>query len=771
MPMAEAGCARVQNLAKWEINMNSETFAPPEFAAQFPFPTSTEALERKGWLEYPTGWAVEVAVDEAESDGAPPGPEGVFITASRVVPTQAHVLGDEGWAYHLHSPRPYRARFTTRVPLDAGEYELSLAFFADWRHDFGDVSLPPDRDDHAAVRFVAGRRDTAWTTPDPLRANRLTHVITIDEPGSMRLGFEVVSRYPATSNGLYLQSFTVKARTGLEAMGEHKVVVNLLPQDATLHEKWHVLFKTHEARQGLFQSHDDAITLVRGGRADSFIRIWGLDRLSPGQIGAIEASGVGVQDEPLTGVPLQALPESGLEGMPLVILNLLPQDATLMEKWRVAQAVHDARQSLMQSHDDALVLLRGAGPGSHARIWNRERFHPEQLRPLQENGVALVDERFPTPQPPPPDTGEAFRFTHWPTTSNVIWQAFGANPDRYKEFKLPGHEGIDLDAPFGSPIFAVAGGTVIANPEQPSAYGVHVRIDHGNGYQTIYGHFEPERTAVTVGQTVSGGEVIGFADSTGNVWPKPSPEKPHDGSHLHLTLKDFNRTTEYPYNIVDPTPYLRRLPQYPTEGVAPPPPPAPSDARAFDLFDYFCGDGRLYEVGGTGGQERFQTQRDGHRFYLVKNQNWEEMWADADYIWRGFDTSPGEGRYYIQKEDGHEGARWANRRMRVGETFTGFGHHVQFFMIHDCSPSERNSGRTTNKTTLVAHHASMTWNGIVVPDVIELKGIGEERYFFARGFGMVGWTSLWGSSGVAEVHAPGARPDNSRMRIPCMTRG
>jgi hypothetical protein len=108
--------------------------------------------------------------------------------------------------------------------------------------------------------------------------------------------------------------------------------------------------------------------------------------------------------------------------------------------------------------------------------------------------------------------------------------------------------------------------------------------------------------------------------------------------------------------------------------------------------------------------------------------------------------------------------------MQIGETFHGFGHHVQFYRKRDCSRSDLNSGRATNQTTLVAHHESMTWNNIVVHDVIELKGIGEERYFFARGFGLVGWRSPWGQSGVAEVHAPGARPNNARLRIPCMSR-
>jgi murein DD-endopeptidase MepM/ murein hydrolase activator NlpD len=752
--------------------MDVEEFAQSQFAARFGLPVSAADVRRTDLVEYPAGWSVEIEVDEPPDEtGAPSGPEGVFVTGRQIVPVRAHVLGDDGWAYHLHSPRPYRARFTTRAPLDAGEYELSLAFFADWRYDFGGESVPPDLADHAQVRFVIGGRDVAWQSPEPLRHNRVNHVITIEEPTNLEVGFEVWSRYPATSNGFFLQSFTVASIGGLEEVVLYKVVVNLLPQDATLREKWHILFKTHEARQALLQSHDDALNLVRRGRPDSFIRLWGRDRLSAGQLAAIEAANVGLQDEPLTGIRLQALPEPGLEALPVTVVNLLPQDATLMQKWHVLQTVHEAKQSMMQSHDDAFTLLLLAGSGGMARLWGGTGFLPEQTQQLQAAGVVFAPESYPPHRPAaaPPDPAGVFRFTHWPCASSQIWQPFGANPDRYKEFDLPGHEGIDLDAPFGSAILAAADGTIAANPKRPSAYGVHVRINHPGGYQTIYGHLE--KAVFAVEQPVRAGEVIGFADSTGNVWPAPTPENPHAGSHLHLTLKDFNRPTDYPFNIIDPTPFLRQLPEYPADAVPAPPPPAPSGRPTFDLLAYLCGDGRLYEVGGTGGQERFQTQREGHRFFITKNANWEELWADSDYIWRGFDTSPDNKRYYLQWEDGREGARWANRRMQVGETFTGFGHNVQFYLKRDCSRSALNSGRATNQTTLVAHHDAMTWNNITIRDVIELKGIGQERYFFARGFGLVGWAAPWGQSGVAEVHAPGARPDNVRLRIPCLTRG
>jgi murein DD-endopeptidase MepM/ murein hydrolase activator NlpD len=142
-----------------------------------------------------------------------------------------------------------------------------------------------------------------------------------------------------------------------------------------------------------------------------------------------------------------------------------------------------------------------------------------------------------------------FVFEFWPTEHCVITQAFGSNPKFYADYGLPGHEGIDLRAPAGSAIYSVAPGTVRAvhaNLSHP--YGLHVRIDHADGYQTIYAHLT--RSMVAAGDTVLGGQQIGVAGSTGN----------STGAHLHLTLKQADsQTPGYPPGVIDPWPYLDRL--------------------------------------------------------------------------------------------------------------------------------------------------------------------------------------------------------------------
>ncbi len=85
------------------------------------------------------------------------------------------------------------------------------------------------------------------------------------------------------------------------------------------------------------------------------------------------------------------------------------------------------------------------------------------------------------------------------------------------------HGGTDIGAGYGSPILAATSGTVtIAGGYY--GYGNCVQIDHGSGYETLYGHMST--IAVSVGQTVSAGQVIGFVGSTG--WST--------GPHLHFEL-------------------------------------------------------------------------------------------------------------------------------------------------------------------------------------------------------------------------------------------
>jgi murein DD-endopeptidase MepM/ murein hydrolase activator NlpD len=93
-----------------------------------------------------------------------------------------------------------------------------------------------------------------------------------------------------------------------------------------------------------------------------------------------------------------------------------------------------------------------------------------------------------------------------------IASGFGARIDPvYKTPKF--HYGLDFAAPQGTPIYATADGTVTTAGSTGNGYGNHVIINHGYGYETLYGHMV--RVKSRNGQVVKRGEVIGWVGSTG----------------------------------------------------------------------------------------------------------------------------------------------------------------------------------------------------------------------------------------------------------------
>jgi len=99
------------------------------------------------------------------------------------------------------------------------------------------------------------------------------------------------------------------------------------------------------------------------------------------------------------------------------------------------------------------------------------------------------------------------------------------------------HTGIDMRAPFNTPILAAADGTVTFSGWHSGGFGFKVIIDHGGGLHTWYGH--NTRNLVSVGQQVVAGERIALAGSTGH----------STGPHLHFEVRLNGR-------YVDPRPYL-----------------------------------------------------------------------------------------------------------------------------------------------------------------------------------------------------------------------
>lgn len=115
--------------------------------------------------------------------------------------------------------------------------------------------------------------------------------------------------------------------------------------------------------------------------------------------------------------------------------------------------------------------------------------------------------------------------------SGTVTSRFGARWGR-------SHKGLDIGAPKGTPIKAVASGTVtVAQYGYSGGYGNYVMISHGNGIQTLYGHCNSLN--VSVGQSVSQGQVIAYVGNTGNSY----------GNHLHLEIR-VNGVAQNPQNYL-----------------------------------------------------------------------------------------------------------------------------------------------------------------------------------------------------------------------------
>jgi len=122
-----------------------------------------------------------------------------------------------------------------------------------------------------------------------------------------------------------------------------------------------------------------------------------------------------------------------------------------------------------------------------------------------------------------------------PGDQQFIWPTHGAITQGFSWY----HRAIDIADPAAPPIVAAQGGRVIvAGWTGVRAYGIHVIIDHGNGYKTLYAHLSSLN--VSVGQQVLRGQVIGRMGSTGR----------STGTHLHFELRT-------PKGNVNPLGYLR----------------------------------------------------------------------------------------------------------------------------------------------------------------------------------------------------------------------
>jgi hypothetical protein len=126
--------------------------------------------------------------------------------------------------------------------------------------------------------------------------------------------------------------------------------------------------------------------------------------------------------------------------------------------------------------------------------------------------------------------GVATGVIDYPLGSWVFTQSFGCSPFWFEPWESSlgcnYHNGVDLAANSYEPIGASDGGVVEYAGWCDCGLGYYVKIDHGNGVKTVYGHMA-EMPYVAAGQAVTKGDVIGPVGSTGN----------STGPHVHFIVE------------------------------------------------------------------------------------------------------------------------------------------------------------------------------------------------------------------------------------------
>ncbi|HEV2888367.1 MAG TPA: M23 family metallopeptidase [Jatrophihabitans sp.] len=198
------------------------------------------------------------------------------------------------------------------------------------------------------------------------------------------------------------------------------------------------------------------------------------------------------------------------------------------QRWLVEER---ARQAAERARRAAERARQAAERARQAAEWARQ----EELRRQQEQAAqqSSSSSSAPLPSAAPPDDDQPWTLP-LPAGSFYMSTCFCM---RWGEF----HPGDDLAAAYGTPIYAIGAGTVVAaGPAQ--GFGNWVVIDHGNGFTSIYGHMKV--LAVSPGQSVRVGQNIAFVGTEGH----------STGPHLHLEVR-LGGTSGPP---VDPQVFLAR---------------------------------------------------------------------------------------------------------------------------------------------------------------------------------------------------------------------
>ena len=213
-----------------------------------------------------------------------------------------------------------------------------------------------------------------------------------------------------------------------------------------------------------------------------------------------------------------------------------------------AEASRLAADKAAQEAAHQVLAARIADLQTETRVYAAQEGQVQQLIKARDDVAAATlaaAAAKPRPRQGVPKPGGASRSRPAPPSSRpsgagFIWPVHGPVTSEFGPRWGGFHPGIDIAPGYGTPIEAAKDG-VVAFAGWMSGYGNFVIIDHGGGFATAYGH--QSRLAVSDGQVVSAGQVIGYVGSTGF----------STGPHLHFEIR-VNGTAVNPrsYESGDP---------------------------------------------------------------------------------------------------------------------------------------------------------------------------------------------------------------------------
>ena len=207
-------------------------------------------------------------------------------------------------------------------------------------------------------------------------------------------------------------------------------------------------------------------------------------------------------------------------------------------------------KGIMMEADAILTELIAKGEEYEAMLDESEDLQSQLMKEIAQKEKDLKAQEYkewlatyvpPTTLPSGTDTtpsNQAPSSSGWikPLKSYTITSAFGMRKHPVLGYNRM-HEGVDMAAPQGTPIYAAKSGKVTTTSYQAGGAGNYVVINHGDGFTSIYMHMT--RYIVSSGQYVNAGQVIGYVGSTGI----------STGPHLHFGIA-------YKGSYVNPMKYI-----------------------------------------------------------------------------------------------------------------------------------------------------------------------------------------------------------------------